>query len=78
MLVGERFEFGCGGRCGYWHFNGSPTRQKGTTSEYSGTATIDLDGIFNCTDHNRTVEYSNFTFVVFGECGGYVKVFVHV
>ena len=70
VLVGERFEFRCGGRQGYWHFNGSRIGQVEPTSVYSGIATINLNGMFTCTNLDRTVEYSSTIVRVYGECGG--------
>ena len=69
VFVGESFEFSCGGggRTGYWHFNGEPIGQAEPTSIYSGIATESLDGIFNCTNRERTVSYSSARLRVFGE-----------
>ena len=69
VFVGESFEFSCGGggRTGYWHFNGEPIGQAEPTSIFRGTATESLDGIFNCTNLERTVSYSSARLRVFGE-----------
>ena len=68
MFVGETFEFACGGREGYWHFNGILTGHMGPT--YFGTATENLDGIFTCTNEEGTISYSRARIVVYGECVG--------
>ena len=69
VFVGERFTFTCGGdgRKGYWHFNGNPIGQTEPTSFYRGTATESLDGIFNCTNLERTVSYASARLKVYGE-----------
>ena len=69
VFVGERFEFkyGGGGMKGYWHFNGNPIGQAEPTSIYRGTATESLDGIFSCTNRERTVSYASARLRVFGE-----------
>ena len=69
VFVGESFEFACGGggRTGYWNFNGNPIGQSEPTSKYNGTATESLDGIFNCTDLERTVSYASARLKVYGE-----------
>ena len=69
VFVGESFEFACdgGGRKGYWHFNGNPIGQSEPTSFYRGTATESLDGIFNCTNLERTVSYASLRLKVYGE-----------
>ena len=69
VFVGESFEFRCGGggKKGYWNFNGNPFGQSEPTSIYRGTATESLDGIFNCTNLERTVSHASATLKVFGE-----------
>lgn len=67
MFVGERFEFRCGGRKGYWKINGNPIGQTEPMAIFSGIATTDLEGQINCTNADGTVEYSSSTLTVYGE-----------
>ena len=69
VFIGESFELRCGGggRTGYWNFNGNPIGQSEPTSMYSGTVTESLDGIFNCTNLERTVSYASLRLKVYGE-----------
>ena len=69
VFVGESFDFTCGGggRTGHWHFNGNLIGQTEPTSFYRGTATESLDGIFNCTNLERTVSYASARLKVYGE-----------